>query len=200
MTVTGTGRERLQRALLAAFPSKSSLAQMIDYKFNLNLEEIAGGDDLSAIVHNLIRWMQARGRLEDLMIKAREANPGNPELDAVVGELLNAILFAPDPPRTEAPAPDSAPVPAAARRSSKATLRKAMAQAFDSRELELLAADVQDALQEHGLDQTVSLAAAGAENVSLETQVLRLIEFLDRRRQLDFLVEAVRRARPGLLP
>jgi hypothetical protein len=48
-------RKQLQDALIAAFPSKPSLEQMLSHQLDENLDAIAGGDNLQEIVFELIR-------------------------------------------------------------------------------------------------------------------------------------------------
>lgn len=78
--LSGQQRRQLLGALIDAFPSKSSLEQMLSFEFNRNLNAIAGGGNLQEIVFRLIQTAEAEGWLEDLIRAAREVNPGNPRL------------------------------------------------------------------------------------------------------------------------
>jgi hypothetical protein len=74
-------------------------------------------------------------------------------------------------------------------------LRKAMIQAFSTGELNLLCADIQQDLADDGIELPVNLEMVGGEG--METRALNLINYLHRRGFLNYLVEAVRRERPG---
>src|SRR5947207_1634139 len=74
--------ERLQEALLAAFPARSALAQVVRVGLEANLDAIASQENLSVAVFELIRWAEAQGGLGELIAAAQGANPGNAELRA----------------------------------------------------------------------------------------------------------------------
>ncbi len=82
--MTGTQREQLKEALLKAFPKRSSLEQMVNFRLNENLDAIAGGDNYSDVVFNLIIWAESSGRLEELLQGSQTQNPGSPALRAFV--------------------------------------------------------------------------------------------------------------------
>ena len=77
------------------------------------------------------------------------------------------------------------------------SLREAMTRAFSMEELEVLCADVQVMLHDAGIDEQVSLELVGG--ASKVARVLNLIQFLERRGYLGYLVEAVRATRPGTI-
>jgi len=80
----------------------------------------------------------------------------------------------------------------------KRALRSAMISAFNTDELEALCWDAQGLMEEAGLgDVMVSLEMVGGG--SKMAIVMNLIEYFDRRGQLEYLVQAVRNARPGLI-
>ncbi|HSF80731.1 MAG TPA: restriction endonuclease [Anaerolineales bacterium] len=85
-----------------------------------------------------------------------------------------------------------APVPTAV---NKRELREAMVKAFSYEDLEILCSNVEDSLVEAGIELQVNLEMVGGS--SKPTKVLNLIEFLDRRGFMDYLVKAVRDERPG---
>ncbi|MBW4512103.1 MAG: CHAT domain-containing protein [Scytonematopsis contorta HA4267-MV1] len=88
MTLSGSQAEKLQNALLDAFPGKSSLEQMLFYKLDKKLNEIAGEGSLKDIVSKLIKTAEAEGWTEDLVKRAHLHNPGNLNLKAVAEELF----------------------------------------------------------------------------------------------------------------
>lgn len=76
----------------------------------------------------------------------------------------------------------------------KRVLREAIVKQYNTQELEVLCADVQQDLENEGHQFPVSLEIVGGSGKI--SQVLCLIEYLDRRHYLQYLVEAVRRDRP----
>jgi Effector-associated domain 1 len=79
--------KRLQEALLAAFPTRSALAQMARVGLDENLDAIAATENLSVAIFELIRWAEAQGQLDKLIAAARRANPGNLMLRALAKDL-----------------------------------------------------------------------------------------------------------------
>jgi hypothetical protein len=82
--LTGDQQQRLHKALLDAFPSKTALAQCVKFELNEHLDVIAHGENLSEIAFKLINWAQTVGRTADLITGASRANSGNPLLKAFV--------------------------------------------------------------------------------------------------------------------
>lgn len=185
MNQDGPELEALHRALLSAFPNGSALEQMLMFGMGISLAEIASGN-LSNQVFQVIRFVEAKGQLDQLIQSAVAANPGNPGLRAV------ADLRAQRPAKPEAAAPNSF---SAVVKIDKVALRKAIQASFTAEELEVLCADIQQTLNLRGHDVQVSLEEVGG--ASKTAKLLNLIEFLDRRRLLDVLVQAVREQRPG---
>ncbi|MDQ1640639.1 MAG: hypothetical protein QOF62_3978 [Pyrinomonadaceae bacterium] len=79
----------------------------------------------------------------------------------------------------------------------KRTLREAIVQFFDMGDLAVLCVDVQEALKADGIELAVNLDMVGGEGK--RTKVLNLIDYLDRRGRLPYLVSAVRQARPEII-
>lgn len=98
VALTGKQQEQLQKALLSAFPSQLALAQMVSFELNQNLNVIAGGNNLSEVVFTLMQWAEAHGKLDELVIGARYANPGNVALRLGAEELK---LAPSSPPQAE---------------------------------------------------------------------------------------------------
>jgi hypothetical protein len=80
--------------------------------------------------------------------------------------------------------------------TDKRALREAIVAVFTLEELEALCADTEQDLSDNGIALQVDLEIVGG--TTKTAQVLRLIEHLDRRGYLDYLVRAVRRRRPGI--
>ena len=88
MRLSGQQREKLQLALIDAFRDKASLEQMLSFKLDKNLEEIASGSNLLEIVFRLIDKAESQGWVEDLVHAACKSNPGNRELQTIAQELF----------------------------------------------------------------------------------------------------------------
>ncbi len=72
--------QQFHEALLSAFPSSATLKQMIRFKLNKNLDELATGENYSEVVFKLLEWAESQGQLQVLLTGALEQNPGNPKL------------------------------------------------------------------------------------------------------------------------
>ena len=92
MSLSGQQRQTLQEALINAFPSKSSLEQMLSFQLNKSLDTFAGGDNLQVIVFNIIKIAEAEDWVENLIEAARKSNPGNKLLKDIATELLSEII------------------------------------------------------------------------------------------------------------
>ena len=82
----GVTLKRFHEALLAAFPTRNDLAQMVRVGLDENLEAIAAPENLRITVFQLLGWAEAQGRLPALISGARRENPGNPALRAFAEE------------------------------------------------------------------------------------------------------------------
>ena len=80
MALSSERRKKLRDALINAFPEKSSLEQMLWFELDKNLDTIASGDNLEAVVFNLIKKAEAENWVEDLIDAAQRENPGNQSL------------------------------------------------------------------------------------------------------------------------
>lgn len=79
--LSGQQEQQLHEALLDAFTTQTELAQMVRFGgVTRNLAAIAGGDNLSAVVFNLLVWAGSRDKVDDLLLAARNANPTNAPL------------------------------------------------------------------------------------------------------------------------
>jgi hypothetical protein len=85
--MTGPQRKKLCEALLAAFPSNSDLEMLAGFGLGQNLDAVVAPGPLNARVFNLVRVSEARGWLEQLLVAAREENPGNEDLQLAVWEI-----------------------------------------------------------------------------------------------------------------
>lgn len=76
----GRRLRELQDALKSALASRELLAAWVRTALNENLEDIAGGTTLPALLLNLLDWAEREGRLEELIREARASFPDNPAL------------------------------------------------------------------------------------------------------------------------
>lgn len=81
-------RKALREALIDAFPSWGDLAIMVSDQLDERLGVVtAQSNDLEQVAFDLIEWVRARGRVGDLVVGARNANPGNPRLFGVASRI-----------------------------------------------------------------------------------------------------------------
>jgi WD40 repeat protein len=76
MKLDGETFQRLQEELLAAFPTRSDLTQMVRVGLGENLEAITAPGTLRSTIFELIRWAEARSRLDDLLAAFAAAKAG----------------------------------------------------------------------------------------------------------------------------
>lgn len=66
MKLTPRQEERLEEALLSAFPSYNELERMLQHQMGINLNEIVTAtDSLKITVHKLVRWAISQGVLRN---------------------------------------------------------------------------------------------------------------------------------------
>lgn len=127
MTLTGAQISQLLEALLDAYPQRDILRLMVRVELGENLDAIAGGGNLRAVVFSLIEWANRTGRTAELIDGARRGNPGNVALGAAAADLG----VAPDAQPVEPPVAVTAPtvtVAALLLREKRARLDLLMAQ------------------------------------------------------------------------
>ena len=79
----------------------------------------------------------------------------------------------------------------------RSALRRRLLTAFDRERLEILCADINARFEKERSDVRVSPEIVGGRG--LEAIILNLIEYLDRRGLLTYLLDAVRMTQPGLI-
>jgi hypothetical protein len=89
--LSGEDLQDLHRALLDAFPTRDDLAQLLTFRLDMNLEEIAGDSNLKDAAFATVNWAEATGRTRALIAAATAQNPGNPRLAATAVRLLKII-------------------------------------------------------------------------------------------------------------
>ena len=96
--MTGPQRKKLCLALEAAFLEPDDLAQLVSFGLNKNLEAIVKPGALNSRIFNLVVKCEAQGWLEQLLVAAREENPGNDQLKLVGWEIGQEIGIEPRHP------------------------------------------------------------------------------------------------------
>ncbi|MBD2341260.1 hypothetical protein H6G64_30375 [Calothrix sp. FACHB-156] len=82
--------KQLIDAILHAYPDKTDLAMMVQFKLGKNLEAIAGGENLTDIVLNLVtKWAIPNGKLEQLFQACYQERPDNPKLKELEQQYQN---------------------------------------------------------------------------------------------------------------
>lgn len=76
LNLTLDEKQSLMFALTSAF-TRESLAQMLYFRMDLNLDSISLTDTFSSTVEYLVRYAETHGLLVHLVTAARESNPGN---------------------------------------------------------------------------------------------------------------------------
>lgn len=77
--LSGAQFKQVSGALISAF-SSSELRSLVRVHLEENLDTIASGDNLTALVNALIEWAQRKGKLSILLQGALEDNPTNPDI------------------------------------------------------------------------------------------------------------------------
>lgn len=89
MSLNGEQQGRIVYALLDAFPERGALQQLVMFKLDKDLNQIASGQTYSDIVYSLVRWAVAHGCVERLLVAASHEVPGNRVLESVVREFYH---------------------------------------------------------------------------------------------------------------
>ncbi len=112
MNLSGPQRQKLQEALISAFPNPFKLRQMLSFGLNKSLNTIAGGQNLDEIVFKLIETAESENWVKDLITAALESNSTkNENLIAIAKELLPESSAIPNPQPQPLPNPSPAPTP-----------------------------------------------------------------------------------------
>ena len=94
MKLTGKQVEQIHEALLSGY-DLATLRMMVRMKLDLDLATIAGGNNNSAVVFNLIEWAEKTGKVPQLIAGAHQYNPDNTLLTALAQQAstwVEAIL------------------------------------------------------------------------------------------------------------
>ncbi len=80
MELTGAQFEKLETALIQAYPDEGSLKRMVRIVFTEALQTVAEGSNHTERVDKLIEWAEAKGKVVDLVRGAHRRNHGNEQL------------------------------------------------------------------------------------------------------------------------
>jgi formylglycine-generating enzyme required for sulfatase activity len=82
MALTGQQIDQIQQALLDSY-DRAGLQQMVRARLNVELDEVAGGNNLREIVFNLVQWADWESRVQELIDAALAGRPTNTALRAL---------------------------------------------------------------------------------------------------------------------
>jgi hypothetical protein len=85
MKLIGVQFKQIQEALLAAF-DEAGLRQMVRVRLDEDLPQVAGGQNLTEIVSNLVTWAERQNRVQDLINAALTENPHNTTLEVPMSD------------------------------------------------------------------------------------------------------------------
>ena len=76
----GAQKEALRDALMSAFYNRDELDQLLTFRLNRSLDEVAGPGNLKAVTLAVIKAAEGEGWTDALIRKAHEYRPNNPSL------------------------------------------------------------------------------------------------------------------------
>ncbi|MCE2719712.1 MAG: effector-associated domain EAD1-containing protein [Dolichospermum sp.] len=92
MKLSGVEYQKLVESIVQAYPTKDDLAQIVMYSLEENIDAIVNSETTTqSIVFNLILWVQARGKLKNLLEIVSQERPDNVELQETIKNLLAKI-------------------------------------------------------------------------------------------------------------
>jgi hypothetical protein len=149
-----------------------------------------------AVKHELERIAR---RIIDVVQELQNQSTVQPSVDPSISGMSggNQSISATPTPQ---PAPDNTieyqPAPGKEVAVDRRKLRNVMIQNFNQADLTLLCDDIQEELKKAGIEQQVNLEIVGGSGKEL--QILNLIQYLDRRGYLSYLIAVVRSVRHEL--
>lgn len=134
-----------------------------------------------------------------LLRKRGEHAPIRKRAVLLAGLICQRLDQMPKPERLAPPtATSNASPPTPSVTVDRQQLREVLVEKFSLEELDVLCTDVKDNLDKDGFKIDVSIEEIGGK---MKTTIIKnLVEYLDRRGYLHYLVAAVRKARPGAIP
>jgi len=86
--LTGEQYKTLCKALCSAFPAHSDFAQLLMFRFGIDMRTIVADNATTPeVAFRLILWAESEGRLETFVVRAREENAGNQDLERAARDL-----------------------------------------------------------------------------------------------------------------
>jgi hypothetical protein len=89
--------QALHTALVSAFPNADALALMLRYRCDRSLANITAPGPLPIVVLHVIESAEAEGWAAELIVGARESNPGNADLATAAATVGLAVAAPPGP-------------------------------------------------------------------------------------------------------
>ena len=90
-------REQFHQALIKAFPTFEALEQVVSFKLDCSLQEITPPkQDYSATAFSLIKWAEAKGKIDELVEGAYQSSPTSPLLKGFYQEVWQPLLSSPE--------------------------------------------------------------------------------------------------------
>ncbi len=86
MKLTGQRVQQICDALSDAYPTRDALRMLLRLELDENLEEIAGGENQSVVVFNLVTWAERSGQIDELITAAQRRMPRNEGLQQLAAE------------------------------------------------------------------------------------------------------------------
>jgi len=96
MSLSSSQHKFLHSALLASFDN-AGLRQFVRQELDADLDAVAGGQNTTETVTNLLAWADRSGRIADLLSGALRQNPTNPTLQALSEAAKSWHIEAPAP-------------------------------------------------------------------------------------------------------
>ena len=87
MKLSGKDLEKLVGVMLSAYPDKNNLEQLVRFNLDQSLDEIVKEQTTKDMIFQLISWVQARGKLIDLLNAIAEDRPNHVELQNTIKNL-----------------------------------------------------------------------------------------------------------------
>lgn len=84
LRLNGAQRQQLCETLKSAFPGQSQLELMLESRLELQLNEVAGSGPYPTVLFNLVKAINAQGRVEELLEGALQASNTSPELQELI--------------------------------------------------------------------------------------------------------------------
>lgn len=85
-------KRQFREALLSAFRTKTKLKMMLSDELGESLDAVAGGENHTETIFELVEWAEAEGRLIELIRGARRNKPANKELQYFIEKNISFLF------------------------------------------------------------------------------------------------------------